>query len=289
MKSFLLTKSSLIVLILVLALVLVAPATSCAQKEADTGGGTGVIATILPLADFVENVGGDKLDVTVMVAPGASPHTYEPTPGQMVAVSKAEVYVKAGSGVEFELVWMDKILEQNPDLQVIDCSSGITRMGNDPHIWTSPVNARKMVENICGGLAEIDPDNKAHYETNRDTYLEKLKDLDGYTHSRLDGFTNRNFMIYHPSFGYFAAEYGLTQIPIEHKGKSPTPKVIQDCLDKAKKYNLSYIFVAPQFATSHAETIAREIGGKTVFIDPLPRLYIDNMRGVADALALEME
>jgi zinc transport system substrate-binding protein len=272
----------------VLATGLLAFAASC-TTETEATDQIGVVVTILPQADFVESVGGEKVDVTVMVPPGASPHTYEATPSQMVKVSKAKVYVKVGSGLEFELVWMDKILEQNPNLMVIDCSTGITKMGKDPHIWNSPVNAKKMVENICNGLVAVDLDNKAYYEQNRDNYLQKLDDLDDYIRQRLDGFTNRNFMIYHPAFGYFAAEYSLTQIPIEHEGKEPTPQVIEDCIELCKQHSLSYVFVAPQFATSDAETIASEIGGQTVFVDPLPRLYIANMRSVAGALAVEME
>ncbi len=288
MKRFLFTRLLPVALVLVLTTGLVA-FVGCAKKEAGASERMGVAVTILPLADFVKNVGGEKVDTVVMVPPGASPHTYEPTPSQMVKVSKAKVYVKVGSGVEFELAGMDKILQQNPNLQVIDCSPGVTKMGNDPHIWNSPVNARKMVENICEGLAKIDPDNANYYLESTNSYLWKLDELDNYIHRRLDGFTNRNFMTYHPSFGYFAAEYDLNQIPVEHKGKEPTPKVIQDNIDLAKKYNLEYVFVAPQFAIEYAETIAKEIGGKTVFIDPLPQAYIANMRSVADALAVEME
>jgi zinc transport system substrate-binding protein len=207
----------------------------------------------------------------------------------MVGVSKAEMYVKVGSGVEFELAWMDKIIEQNKDMLVVDCSKGITKMGEDPHIWNSPVNAKKMVENICEGLIKVDPDNAAYYTENKNRYLQKLDALDKYTHERLDGFTTRYFMIYHPSFGYFANEYNLTQLAIEHEGKTPTPKVMQKCIDLAKQHHLSYIFVSPQFATEDAEAIAHAIGGKTVFMDPLPRLYIANMRSVAASLSLEME
>jgi zinc transport system substrate-binding protein len=180
-------------------------------------------------------------------------------------------------------------VEQNKKMLVVDCSAGIMKIGKDPHIWNSPVNAKKMVENICAGLIEIDPKNKDYYTENKNRYLRDLDGLDAYIRKRLGGFTNRSFMIYHPAFGYFANEYNLTQLAIEHKGKEPTPKVIQDCIDLAKRHNLTYIFVAPQFATQHAETIANSIGGKTVFIDPLPRLYIPNMRSVAASLSLEME
>jgi zinc transport system substrate-binding protein len=250
----------------------------------------GVIVTIYPQADFVEEIGADNVAVTVMVPPGASPHTYEPTPSQLRAVSKAKMYFKVGSGVEFENAWMDKIMGVNPDMQVIDCAKGISKMGKDPHIWNSPLNAKVMVTNICDGLIEIDPEHEAEYTANRDKYLQELDDVDADIHERLAGFTNnRVFMSYHPAFGYFASEYNLTQIAIEHKGKAPTPKVIRNCIDQARQYNLSYVYVAPQFVTDDAEVIAHAIGGQTVFIDPLPLDYTANMRSIAASLSLEME
>ncbi|RZN34978.1 MAG: zinc ABC transporter substrate-binding protein [Methanophagales archaeon ANME-1-THS] len=262
-------------------------------------GKIGVIVSILPQVDFVEQIGGEHVAVTVMVPPGASPHTYEPTAGQLREVSKAQMYAKVGSGVEFELAWFDKIRAVNRNMLIVDCSKGIELIhgadehdhgGADPHIWTSPRNARIMVENICAGLIEIDPEHEAEYIANRDRYLQELDALDVYIHERLDPYTKKRvFLIYHPSFGYFAAEYNLTQIAIEQEGKVPSPKVIQDCIDYARQYNLSYVYVAPQFATQNAEMVAHEIGGRTVFIDPLPLDYSATMRSVAASLALEME
>jgi zinc transport system substrate-binding protein len=247
----------------------------------------GVIVTIVPQQEFVEKVGGDKVRVTVMVPPGASPHTYEPTPSQMKEVTKAKMYAKVGSGIEFENVWMEKIISNNKDMLVVDNSKGITKMGNDPHIWNSPINAKIMVENICEGLIQVDPNNANFYRDNRDNFLKELDILDGYIHYKLDGFTDRTFMIYHPAFGYFAKEYNLTQLAVEHGGKEPTPQVIQDCIDKARQYNLGYVFVAPQFATEDCETIAKEISGQTASMDPLAKNYISNIGSIVDRLALE--
>jgi zinc transport system substrate-binding protein len=254
--------------------------------EADT---FGVAVTIAPLANFVEKVGGENVDVNVMVPPGASPHSHQPTQRQLKELCDAEVYVKVGSGVDFELAYMDTLMEQNPDMLVIDCSVGIELIQGDPHIWNSPVNAKKIVGRICDGLIEADPDHAANYQANRDAYLQELDDLDAYIHDRLDSATNRYFMTYHPSFGYFAEEYNLRQLAIEHDGKAPTPRVLHDCIDEADEHNLSYIFVAPQFATDHAETVADAIDGETVFINPLGEVYIANMKDVAASIALELE
>jgi zinc transport system substrate-binding protein len=265
----------------------------------------GVIVTILPQADFVENVGGDKVDVTVMVPPGADPHTYELTPSQMMKVSKAKMYAKVGSGVEFELVWMDKIIEQNKAMLVVDCSKGIQMMemeehhddedegerhqGGDPHIWLSPQNAKLMVGNICSGLIQVDPQNEAYYIRNRDEYLAKLNALDKDIQEGLSGLKYRRFIVFHPAWGYFARDYNLEQIPIEIGGKEPSAKDIADLIQKAEEQNIKIIFASPEFNPRSAEVIAKEIGGRVVFIDPLAKDYINNMRLVLNELVQVME
>ena len=262
---------------------------ACNDTAGDASEELMVAVSIAPVADFVANVVGEHVEVTVMVPPGYSPHTYEPTPSQMVKISEADAYVKVGSGVKFEETWMDDLIAQNQDMYIIDCSPGISLLGSDPHIWNSPLNAQQMVENICQGLIAVDPDNESDYLANRDIYIAALQEVDDYAHEMLYGYSNRNFLIYHPAFGYFAAEYDLNQIPIEHEGKEPTPQVIQDCIDKSVEYDLNYIFVAPQFATSYAETIAQDIGGQVLYVDPLPSSYISNMRSVVASIALELE
>lgn len=282
---------------------LVAFTTSC-KREVVVAEKIGVVVSIVPLADFVKNVGGEKVDVSVMVLPGKSPHTYKPTRSQLEAVSEAEMYVKVGSGVAFEITYMDDIISFNKDMLVVDTSKGVMlremeeehhhhedkhHHGMDPHIWNSPVNAKTMVENIYEGLIQVDPGNADFYTQNRNDYLKELDILDGYIHYKLDGFTNRIFMEHHPAFGYFAAEYNLTQLAIEHEGKEPTPKVIQDLIDKAKEHDLQYVFVAPQFAPGYGETIASEIKGQTAPMNPLPDNYIANMGRIVDLLALEFK
>jgi zinc transport system substrate-binding protein len=265
----------------------------------------GVVVTIVPQAGFVQNVGGDKVDITVMVPPGADPHTYEPTPSQMVKASKAKMYAKVGSGVEFELAWMDKIVEHNKAMLVIDCSEGIQmrameeynldedsgehHRGDDPHIWLSPQNAKLMVGNMCRGLIQVDLQNEAYYTRNRDEYLAKLDALDKDIQQGLSGVRNRRFMVFHPAWGYFARDYYLEQIPIEIGGKEPSAKDIANLIQKAEQQNIKVIFASPEFNPRSAEVIAKEIGGRVVFIDPLAEDYINNMRLVLNELVKVME
>ena len=271
------------------------PGISCVGNG-ETSDKIGVVVTILPQAEFVEKVGGDKVNVTVMVPPGADPHTYGPKPLQMVALSQAQIYTKVGSGISFELKWMNDLLKQNGNILVVDCSTGITLQemtapdedeeegGMDPHIWTSPANAKIMVQNICDGLVQVDPDNKTYYEENRDAYLLELAQLDQDIRDGLSGVTNRKFMVYHPAFGYFAEEYDMTMIPIEEEGKEPTAAGIAHVIEQAEEYNIKVIFASPQFNQKSAEVIASAIGGEVISIDPLARNYITNMRTLLDKL-----
>jgi zinc transport system substrate-binding protein len=279
-------------------------AASCTQK-AESAGKLGVVVTILPQAEFVESIGGDAVDVTVMVPPGASPHTYEPTPGQMEELSRATMYAQVGSGVEFELVWMDKLAAANEDMLVVDCAQGIQLQETvtenedegesdehgalDPHIWMSPRNAQVMVENIADGLIAIDPDNRAYYEQNRDAYLQELAQLDQDICDGLAGVENRIFMVYHPAFGYFARDYDVTMLPIEAEGKEPTPAGLAHLIAQAQESNIKVVFASPQFNPASAKVIAEAIDGRVVFIDPLARDYLTNLRVLLGELVQGME
>jgi zinc transport system substrate-binding protein len=266
----------------------------------------GVVVTLLPQAEFVERVGGDRVHVTVMVPPGADPHTYEPTPGQMADFTKAHMYAKVGSGVEFELVFLDRLLVQNQTMMVVDCSDGLQLMemvehehqehsenehhsGNDPHVWLSPRNAKIMVENIYQGLVQVDKEGAEYYNKNRDTYLAELDQLDKEIGEGLKSTKNRRFLVFHPAWGYFAKDYNLEQIAIEIGGKEPSAKDITYLVQEAKKHNIKVIFASTQFNPQSAEVIAKEIGGRVVFIDPLVRNYLENMRLVMKELIDGME
>jgi len=243
------------------------------------------VVTILPQAEFVEKVGGERVQVTIMVPPGASPHTYEPTPRQLIEVSKADIYFQVGSGVDFELSFMDKIIEVNRKMRVVNCSEGIKIVDRDPHVWLSPKNAEIMVKNIYNALAQIDPENEGYYRKNMESYLKELNKLDEEIREILRNVTNRRFMIYHPAWRYFAREYNLTQIPVEKEGKEPTARGLMALIDQARRLRMKVVFVSPQFDQKKAEIIAESIHGRIVFLDPLAKDYVRNLKKVALELA----
>jgi zinc transport system substrate-binding protein len=286
------------VLIAVLAIAVISH-----TPNAETTEKVGVVVTILPQAELVESVGGEKVTVTVMVPPGQDPHTYAPTFSQLAAVRQAKLYTEVGSGVDFELAYMDSIVEANRNMLVVDCSEGVELIetedheheednhlgGTDPHIWLSPRNAKIMVENICDGLIQVDPQNREYYIQNKNEYLTKLDELDADIDSSLAGITNRYFIVFHPAWGYFARDHNLTQIAIEIEGKTPSPKDVANLIQEAKERNIKMVFASPQFDVKSAKTIAEAIGGRVAFLDPLARDYINNMHEVLGELVQGME
>ena len=256
-----------------------------------------VVVTILPQAEFIEKIAGDKVSITTMVPPGASPHTYEPRPSQMKEVTEAEMYAKVGTGLDFELVWMPKIIETNPNMLIVDSSEGthLIEMGahdnehplgaKDPHVWLSPKKAIIMVENLYEGLVKIDPDNKEYYTKNKDVYVNSLKELDSTIMQTFSGLKTRKFMVYHDSWGYLAYDYGLEQIPIEKEGKEPTPEGIATLIDQARENNITIIFASPEFEIQTAKTIAEEIDGTVILISPLAKDYIENLKRMSDEIS----
>ncbi|KAF5039323.1 High-affinity zinc uptake system binding-protein ZnuA [anaerobic digester metagenome] len=142
-----------------------------------------------------------------------------------------------------------------------------------------------MVEEIYEGLVELDPENEAYYAQNRDAYLEELDALDTRIREKLEGKEEKNFMVYHPSWGYFAADYGLNMISVEIEGKEPSAQDLTELVDLAKEKDVKVIFVQAQFSTRSAEVLAQEIGGEVVAVDPLAKNYIENMDSVSDIFA----
>ncbi len=262
-----------------------------------------VFVSVLPQKYFVERVGGDRVEVSVMVGAGESPATYEPGPRQMAALSRAQLYYRIG--VPFEDLWMERIMEANPEMSLLDARGGIelrqtepagggdagegpVAHGNgrpDPHIWLDPALVKVMVARLRDRLLELDPENEAEYVTNYQEFAFGLERLDRYIQQRLAPIENRTFMVFHPSWGYFAGHYQLRQIPVESEGKEPGARTLARLLDQARGQGVRVIFVQPQFSQAQVQTLARAIGARVEVIDPLAEDYPANLRRVADLIA----
>ena len=261
-----------------------------------------VTVSILPQKYFVENIGGDLVDISVMVLPGSSPATYEPKPKQMVKLTESKIYFAIG--VSFEEVWLKKFAGVNSGMRIIATQNGIEKIPmkkhlhddkewnhgkaiarsgiKDPHIWLSPLLVMVQARNILEGLLQVDPTHRGTYEDNYRKFINEVVDLDLKIRNLFANTgPHTRFMVYHPAWGYFAKAYDLIQIPVEMEGKRPTPKGLQELIRNAKRDGIKVVFVQPQFSTKSAQTIAKEIGGRVVFADPLAFDWAKNLLLVA--------
>jgi len=268
-----------------------------------------ITVSILPQKYFIERIGGNHVEVNVMVGPGESPHSYEPKAAQMTALSQSVVYFKIG--VEFEAVWMERMQSINPDMRIMDLSEDIVKIemathdqdegGSDkenaeshhdevldPHIWTSPENGRVIAQKVFETLADLDPLHQEEYRSNLEHLLADIQNLQDDIQTSISGLENREFMAFHPAWGYFADEFNLTQIPIEVGGTEPSAQELAQVIQEAKNKNIRVIFAQPEFSTRSAEYIASEIGGKVILISPLAEDWLENLRQVADTMGKEL-
>ncbi len=257
------------------------------------------VVSILPEQTFVKAIGGDKVQVTLMVTPGNSPHTYEPKPSQMKAVAKAQLYFAID--VEFEHVWLPRFKDLNPNMKIVDLSKGIEKMpmaahhheeehheesGLDPHIWTVPENVAIIAQHIFDALASQDPKNTGYYKANLDAFLAKIKETDTHIKTYLSPLPKGTaFMVFHPSWGYFAKAYGLKQLPVEVEGKNPKPRELIAVIKAAQKAHVRAIFTQPEFSDASAKIIAEELHIPVIKVSPLAADWSENLVRIAKAIA----
>lgn len=402
-----------------------------------------VVVSVLPQQTFVEKIGGDNVNVTTMVKPGSDPHSYEPKPSQMIAISKAQVYFPIK--IEFENAWLPKFKEQNKHMQFVEMTNGIKFLqmpahgaeehgesglpfewagafklkkgeyhwsfakvngeyadpkmkflmikadtqneniietyeeeakslfktaqniakhndaiddnkktyeltfdetqdqtifklsinetgtylfftehmpfefedkehflkdlarndiepvqtepesdghhhhhhgGVDPHTWTSPYNVKIMAKNIYDTLVKIDTKNSTEYKKNYENFLEEITQTDKKIKEIFSSVPQGSkFMVFHPSWGYFANEYGLVQLAIEVEGKDPKPKTLRKIIDKARNENIKAVFTQQEFSDKSAKALARELGIKVIKETPLAKEWSDNLLKMAHAIA----
>ena len=262
-----------------------------------------VFVSIAPQRDFVEQVGGDRVNVHVMVGPGQSPELFEPTPRQMALLAAADLYFSIG--MPFEASWLPAVRRNNPDLKIVPCCAGLAKLAGhghgghehaghghdghdsrmDPHVWTDPNNVIAIAGLIAEALAAHDAAHARDYRRAEQAFSEKLRALDSLIMARTAALKNRVLIVAHPSWGYFAERYGLSQRSIEQDGKEIQGRSLTQLIEFARQRNIRAVFTQPQFNDRAARVIAAEIGATVYELDPLAGGYIENMRAVTDKIA----
>lgn len=250
--------------------------------------------SVPPIAYFVEKIGGEMLRVESLINPGDDPHVYEPKPKQMADLSKARLYFS--TNFPFERNLLTKIMATNPNLTITNTGYGISYIadaahkghegedGFDPHIWTSPLNAFKIAENIYRGLVSANPEEVEIYRKNYLELLRSIAKLDEELWERSKSVRGMKFLVFHPAWSYFARDYGLIQVPVEQEGKEPKGAQLSRLIEDAKKEGIKVLFVSPQHSKRSAKIIADAIGAKIVEIDPLSKKWDESLRSMVEIL-----
>lgn len=253
--------------------------------------------TLEPLRYFTEVISGDNYQIVSMVPKGSNPESYDPTPQQLVNLSKSQAYLRIGY-IGFEKVWMEKLEANNPNMKVFDTSRGINLIhgeghwhgkhyhegGVEPHIWNSTKNASIIADNIYQALCELDVDHQEYYRHRTDSLKELINRTDKDIHYLLQN-ADSTFLIYHPALSYFARDYGLKQICIEKNGKEPSPDQLKELIETCRKEDVHVIFVQQEFDKRNAQLIADELGVRIVSVNPLSYNWAEEMLTIAKALS----
>lgn len=259
-----------------------------------------VFVSIGPQKWLVKRVGKDLVHVEVLVKEGQNPHSFEPTPRQVAALSRAKIWFTLD--MEFEQQLVRKVRAVAPDLQIVDMTEQVEKLSMlaedheqegetashghgesevDPHVWLSPLNLQLMLGNTAETLTAADHEHAAAYRNNLTAAKQELVELDQQIRRQLEPFKGASFFVFHPSFGYFAHSYALVQEPVEIGGKSPGPRQLAALVARAKADGVKVIFVQPQFDPKSAQAVAAAIGGEVVPLDALAEDVFTNLKTMA--------
>lgn len=276
-----------------------------AVKKEDTGK-LSVYTSFYPMYDFAGKIGGEKIQLNNMVPAGTEPHDWEPSPSDIVNLEKADVFIYNGAGMEH---WVEKVLNslKNKDLVAVEASAGLTLLEghhhddedgkagdkgheedeeheHDPHVWLSPMNAKKEMENIKNAFVKADDGNKDYYEENFKKYAAEIDALDKEFKDTLSGLPNKDIIVAHQAFGYLCADYGLNQVPIEglSPDSEPDPSRMSEIIKFAQEHKVKVIFFEELVNPKVAETIAKAIHAKTDVLNPIEGLSAEQIKAGDD-------
>lgn len=261
-----------------------------------------VFVSILPQKFFVESIARDLANVSVLVGPEQSPHSYEPLPKQMAEISRADVFFTVG--VPFEKRFVKRIASLCHNLKIVATDEGIKKRlmdegdehehhgepahshegSLDPHIWLDPVLAINQAEKIAETLKQLKPEASSEINANLAEFKSKTEALVKEISDELASLKGETMLVFHPAFGYIADRFGLVQHAVEVDGKEPAPRQLAALIKRCRAENIHVIFVQKQFPVSAAKTIADSINGSVVAIDPLAENMFENLRNIANSL-----
>lgn len=255
-----------------------------------------VFVSIPPQAFLAERLGGSSTTVTALADKGQDPHTFTPSPRQISALGKADIYFTIG--IPFEKWIVEKIRARNANIRIIDSIAGIPKRkmedhdnheGHDnnhagepdPHVWLSPPLLKIIAGNMVEALIAADPGQEDFYRSNYQTLMADLDQLHRRVSEQLAPCRGETVFVYHPAFGYLTDTYGLVQESVEIAGKSPTARELAGLISRAQQEKVRIIFVQPQFDRKAALAVAAAIDGAVVPLDSLARNLLQSIEHMA--------
>ena len=236
-----------------------------------------VVSSFYTIHEFAQNVGQEKIDVTLLVPIGVEPHDWEPTIKDVLIIQNSDLIVINGIGFEN---WVDKLDENDyrgiivntgDEILIKNSDEEYVNDSGDPHIWLNPVFAKIQVQTIATSFSNLDPENQQYYQLNAAKYIEQLDLLDSKIRNELSD-CNSDFIAFHDAFSYFADEYDLNQHTIlssnDPHGEA-TAKTLENVISLARELNIKVIFAEENVDTRTSQIIANEIGGKVLVLSPL--------------------
>lgn len=260
-----------------------------------------VFVSIPPQAWLVKRVAGDGVEVQTLLAAGANPHTYEPSSRQVKKLGEASLFLTVG--LPFELPLVARAAKLNASLRVAAADEGIAKRGahehdhdhagsghvcaagGDPHVWLAPRLMCAMASNTAAALSQALPQQRPQLQKNLEACVAEIQSADEAVREKTRALTARTWVVYHPSWGYFAEAYGFTLLVIEQDGKAPSAKHLADVIRQAKGAAVKTVFTEPQYDRRPAEALAQQVGASLAVIDPLREDWPALMRDVAAKLA----
>ncbi len=275
-----------LIILLVLPVLLIS-LVACQDDAKDEG--INAVVSIVPQQTFVEAVGGNLVNVTLMIPAGSSPATYEPSVQEMQNLAQADVYFAIGVPTESANI-IDQVNADTTELVMLNNEVAKTydertlNGGRDPHIWLSIKRVIKMIEVIRDTLISLDGDHASIYTENATVYIDALESLDTYIEDAVSTMTYKDFIVYHPAFGYFADDYGLSMYALENDGQEASAQDLANMIIFAKQNDIRTVFYQSEFSSTQAIALAEEIDGEAVQLAPLAAEYINNMQSMIDAI-----
>lgn len=232
-----------------------------------------------------------------MVPAGASAHTFEPTPKQMLNASKADLWFCIGES--FETRAIQSLKSHRPEMDIVDLRQNVEMITADPltgcccchahcqdtHIWLSARQAKIQATTIASALMRHYPEYAQQYQLALGEFIKELDAVDAQIAKTLQSISNRTILVSHPAYAYFCRDYQLSQLSIEFEGKDPTPLQLTNLLNKARESRINKVFIQAQYPSKGAHLFAKELNAKVILLDPYSENYIHSMLEIARQFA----